>query len=405
MRRKAFLMALFIALGCEGTPTSLEPCEAISDQSLHSGEETVVTACFIDSASALTYTAESSHPEVATTRVEGDQVVILALSPGEATITIRASNEEGVMGETSFLLTIPNRDPEVLVDPEPMQLSQGEKRKLILSNFFSDPDGQVLTYSVEELSLVATSIKADTLFLEGIEDGVGDLVIKASDGLSTASIVVLLSVVRKVTIYADGFEDESGGWIRGFTTDQVDTGMEIRNGRLSVWTRASGKAGIAYRETFASNWEIFAQLKPGALRTDIALQLVLEGSYPRVQIFIGAGFDDDFSVFIYNEKIDDWEAALSGSFDLNPNDFSDMLFAYRDGEYHLSFNGEEPRRFGENGVSSGELESLFLIALNADGVTNQKVSLDSISVSGTRRSSSSAKNLDITSLLLERENR
>jgi hypothetical protein len=72
---------------------------------------------FIDpEGDALSYSADSSAPAVATVDISGPTLTVIPLAAGETTVTVRASDSLGGRGEATFIL---------LVYPQPFTLSQG----------------------------------------------------------------------------------------------------------------------------------------------------------------------------------------------------------------------------------------------------------------------------------------
>ena len=69
---------------------------------------------------ALTYTAESSDPSVASVRVDGDHLVVEAEGDGVATVTVTATDAYGQTGALTFTVraTLPVRQPARLA-PDP----------------------------------------------------------------------------------------------------------------------------------------------------------------------------------------------------------------------------------------------------------------------------------------------
>ena len=67
------------------------------------GQAATVTACFEDpNGDLLTYTAASGDPSVATASISGTIVTVTAVAPGIATVTVTASDPEGLQGQARF---------------------------------------------------------------------------------------------------------------------------------------------------------------------------------------------------------------------------------------------------------------------------------------------------------------
>ena len=386
-------------LACDGGPTALELCEEISDLSFHSGEELAVEPCFLDSAPPLVYTAESSNPDVAKALVEGERVLIQALQPGEAMITILATDADGLTGEISFLVTIPNREPELVGEPQSIHLIVGERRQLLLSEFFIDPDGQDLTYDVSESDLIEATVSSDTLLIKALKGGDGEFTVTATDGSLSSSTTFSFEVLSNVTIFADGFSDPSGNWTVGEGLSEIATGADISNGVLSVWTQQAGKQGLVFRGVEANDWEIFAELRSGQVHGTFAgLGLAMRrGRYPYATLYLGEGQRGDFVVWVFNEDTG-WEVGASGELDADLEDFVDVRWRYKDESYILTFNESEQYVIDLPGADEVELNLLLVIAAN-DEVADERILLDSINVVGIPPNTLSDGFRDITPFL------
>ena len=101
----------------------------------------------------LTYTARTTNVFFAAVRVTGNQLNVTSGLDGVATITVTATDPGGLTASQSFRLTTTfrppsNRAPVVrrgIQDVASMTTGQG--RSADVSNNFSDPDGDTLTYS------------------------------------------------------------------------------------------------------------------------------------------------------------------------------------------------------------------------------------------------------------------
>ena len=151
----------------------------------------VVSPYFSDpDGDALSYEAESSDTAVATAAVSSDTVRVLAVARGNAIVTVTASDPEGLFAEQSFPVTVPNRAPEVVDSIPGAGTHSGEPVTVIVSGYFSDPDGDSLSYEAEssDTAVVTVSMSGDKVRVAGVAEGNATVTVTASDpgGLSVA---------------------------------------------------------------------------------------------------------------------------------------------------------------------------------------------------------------------------
>ncbi|MCY4143227.1 MAG: Ig-like domain-containing protein [Gammaproteobacteria bacterium] len=120
-------------------------------QSIHSGgvREVSLNGVFVDpDGGALTYSASSSNEMIATVMVSGSTLQITGVSEGNATITVRGTDAEGLYAEVMFDIAVGPADvPPMLAIPfKDLTLEMGKNADVTLDGVFED-DG-TLTYSV-----------------------------------------------------------------------------------------------------------------------------------------------------------------------------------------------------------------------------------------------------------------
>ena len=136
----------------------------------------------------LLYAASTSDTTVARAVATGATVTVSAVAKGEATVTVTATDTEGLTATQSFTVTVPNRGPSVANRITARSIPQGETQTLVLTPFFTDPDGDSLTIAAVSSAprVVATTIADGVLSLEGRARGSAKVNVTASDpeGLS-----------------------------------------------------------------------------------------------------------------------------------------------------------------------------------------------------------------------------
>ncbi|WP_419933690.1 Ig-like domain-containing protein [Candidatus Palauibacter sp.] len=163
-----------------------EAVDAIPARTVFAGQTASVDASiyFRDpDGDPLTYTATSSNPEVATTTVAAATITIRAVAPGVATVTVNASDPAGGAAQQSVQVIVPNREPEA-VDAIPARtVSAGERAAVDMSPYFSDPDGDKLSYTAasSNAGVVVAEVSGDSVVVTALARGVAIVTVTARD--------------------------------------------------------------------------------------------------------------------------------------------------------------------------------------------------------------------------------
>ena len=141
---------------------------SIAAVTLTEGATHMVTASDHFSGEGITYTAETSDPEVATVAVSGATVVVTAVAAGSATITVTATNAVG-SAEQSFAVTVVPPAPTAAGSIKAATLTEGATHMVTASDYFSgaglayaaqSSDAAVATVAVEGATVVVTAVAA-----------------------------------------------------------------------------------------------------------------------------------------------------------------------------------------------------------------------------------------------------
>ena len=159
-----------------------------------SGDEKNVRLYFTDAdADPLTYSAISSDTTKATVRIEdvAEDVTMLYVTPvaaGTATITVTATDTEGATATQSYTLTvIPQNNaptPKQGITKLPDQfIKVGGTTTLNLADYFTDPDGDTLTYTVTsaDTTKATVSVSSATLTITAVAEGTTTITARATD--------------------------------------------------------------------------------------------------------------------------------------------------------------------------------------------------------------------------------
>ena len=163
-----------------------EAVDAIPAQTVFAGQAASVDASlyFRDpDGDPLTYTAMSSNAEVATATVAAATVTIRAIASGVATVTVNASDPAGGAARQTVQVTVPNRAPEAVGEIPARTVSAGETAAVDMSPYFSDPDGDKLSYTAasSNAGVVVAEVSGDSVVVTALARGVATVTVTARD--------------------------------------------------------------------------------------------------------------------------------------------------------------------------------------------------------------------------------
>lgn len=190
--------AIWLAACGDGTPDIVEPDNqapvatgTIPAQTVHVGEtgSVDVSAYFSDpDGDALSYGAASADVGVATVSVSGSTVTVTGVAQGTAVITVTGTDPEGLSAEQTFQVTVPNRAPDPVGSIPDLQLAVGGMQSVDISAYFSDPDGDALSYEAASADggVATVSISGSTVTATAVAKGTAVITATATDpeGLS-----------------------------------------------------------------------------------------------------------------------------------------------------------------------------------------------------------------------------
>jgi hypothetical protein len=187
-------------------PEVAEPIEDIVRDE-HFGTATVdLSATFTDKdGDALTLSASSSNTGVAEVSVEGAILTITEAGPGEAVITVTASDGSLSVDEQFTITVIDINDAPELVVPIPDQkiVENIGSAELDLGSYFSDRDGDVLVYTVElrDEGVVSYLLDQSLLQLSPVDTGSTMVTITASDPEGLMAVDSFMVQVEKEQMF------------------------------------------------------------------------------------------------------------------------------------------------------------------------------------------------------------
>ena len=291
-------------------------CDTLPDDTLFVHQGLSVTPCFEDpEMGEITMSVVSSDTGSVTARVVGYTVAIRAVSVGRATITVTATDPDMLTASTSFTVEVPNRPPWRRGRMPDADMFSGHVSVRLVSDFFSDPDNQELTYSATSSNrvVVSASLFGDSLVLNARREGTSVLTVTATDpGGESVSQESTITVSVPVDIFRDDFETEASfdDWELGSNSDAV-----ITQGRLQVYNVVAGLLGWIETEVAAAPWEASASMGNATDSVFVGLVAVVDHSrFPAYLIQIGTDyetFDDElgrtnYRFFIWDNEREVW---------------------------------------------------------------------------------------------------
>ena len=148
--------------------------------------ETIDLAPFFADADgdALTFSAASSAPDVATAAVSGDTLAITGVSVGSAVVTVTAADPDGLTAEQTVDVSVrPNQAPEAVGTIDARRIKIKGVEEIDLAPWFTDADGDSLAFSAESSApeVATASVSGDTLTLTGVSTGSAVVTVTAAD--------------------------------------------------------------------------------------------------------------------------------------------------------------------------------------------------------------------------------
>ena len=235
-----------------------------------SGYDIDVSSYFSDAdGDTLTYTASSSDTTKATVSVVNTTTVLATpVAAGTATITVTATDTEGATATQSYVLTaIPTNNsphPKGTIDKLPAQtVTVGGTATLDLSSYFTDPDGDALTYTATsaDTAKATVSVSSATLTITGVAGGNTTVTAVATDpgGLwSRLEGKVAVSTVSSPADVTPGLSSEELSLLGALLTYNTVIFNELHNGSddATDWLELRNVSPI---DIALENWQLTIQ--------------------------------------------------------------------------------------------------------------------------------------------------
>jgi len=250
--------------------------EALGDRTIEVGAGATVELVrhFSDpDGDALAFAVVSSDTKVAAAEIAGDALTVTAVAKGAATVTVTATDTEGLSTTRSFLASVPNRPPLATGALEERTLEVGEAATLDLSGYFTDPDGDDLSYaaSATDADIVAIELAGGIVTVTALGKGATSVAIRATDtdGLAASRTWAIraanrppeprgsiadatIEVGRTVTLELTRHFGDPDGDILTYTATSAGTGvasLSLSGGAVTVTAVARGEAEVTVTAT------------------------------------------------------------------------------------------------------------------------------------------------------------
>lgn len=136
--------------------------DAVPAQSIFVGDTASVdvSAYFNDpDGDALSYSVANSDATVVSASVAGSVASLTAIIQGISTVTVTASDPDGLSAEQDIAVTVPNRAPTALDTIPSRILFAGNTLEFNLARYFTDPDGDSLTFTAASANAGVASVE------------------------------------------------------------------------------------------------------------------------------------------------------------------------------------------------------------------------------------------------------
>jgi len=201
----------------------------------------------------LTYTAASSHTDLATVSVSDSTVTVTGVAEGSVTITVTATDPGGLSATQSFdvAIEVGNQSPVAVGSISSLSVDVGDDVSVNdVSPYFSDPDGDVLTYTAtsSDTDLATASVSGSTVTVTGVAEGSVTITVTATDpdGLyATQSIDVTIQAGNQSPVAVGSISSLSVDVGDDVSVDDVSPYFSDPDGDVLTFTAASSDTDLA----------------------------------------------------------------------------------------------------------------------------------------------------------------
>ena len=311
----------------------------------------------------LAYSAASSDEAVATVAAEGSMVTITPVAEGRATVTVTATDPDGLSAEQTIAVSVQgpaNQAPVAVgtIDAQTLMVG-GDPATVDVADNFSDPDGDELAYSAasSDEAVATVAVEGSVVTITPVAEGRATVTVTAADpdGLSAEQTIdvsvqgpanqapVAVGTIDAQTLavggdpaavdVADNFSDPDGDELAysAASSDEavatvavegsVVTITPVAEGDATVTVTAADPGGLSAEQTIAVSVQSSTNQAPVAVGTiddatlpaggdSLVLSLADLFSDPNGDSLAFSGATTDSTVAVVEEIVDSTSVAL-----------------------------------------------------------------------------------------------
>ncbi len=224
--------------------------DAVPAQSIFVGDTASVdvSAYFNDpDGDALSYSVANSDATAVSASVAGSVVSLTAITQGISTVTVTASDPDGLSAEQDIAVTVPNRAPTALDTIPSRTLLAGNTLEFDLARYFDDPDGDSLTFTAASANIGVASVElvGSTLTITARAPGSTRVTVTVADPAGMAIQQLFSVTVPNREPVAIGSIPGRSVEPRQAVTVDVSPFFDDPDGEVLSYSAASSNRGVA----------------------------------------------------------------------------------------------------------------------------------------------------------------
>jgi len=160
--------------------------DPIGEQAVSVGNSITIPVSASDpDGNPLAVAATSDAPNIATANASGMDVMVTGVGPGEATVYVDVTDDQGGMVSTSFKVVVTGTNNPPVIDPPVADQQVAVNEGITVPVPVSDPDGDMVTLiAISQNSGVvnASAVDNNSVLLQGVAEGTAAVELTADDG-------------------------------------------------------------------------------------------------------------------------------------------------------------------------------------------------------------------------------